>query len=73
MEAQQWQGPGYTDDVTTGSELLSYRRLEVIGMLRGVGGRGVGDYTSLNKPYLALIMGIKALGGRGRPDPIRPI
>ena len=22
-----------------------------IGTLRGVGGRGVGDYTSLNRPY----------------------
>ena len=24
---------------------------EIIGTLRGVGGRGVGDYTSLNRPY----------------------
>ena len=32
----------------------------VIGTLRGVGGRGVGDYTSLNRPYEVLIMGIKA-------------
>ena len=23
----------------------------LIGTLRGVGGRGVGDYTSLNRPY----------------------
>ena len=23
----------------------------IIGTLRGVGGRGVGDYTSLNRPY----------------------
>ena len=23
----------------------------VIGTLRGAGGRGVGDYTSLNRPY----------------------
>ena len=33
---------------------------KLIGTLRGVGGRGVGDYTSLNRPYWVLIMGIKA-------------
>ena len=32
----------------------------IIGTLRGVGGRGVGDYTSLNRPYQVLVMGIKA-------------
>ena len=26
-------------------------KLTFIGTLRGVGGRGVGDYTSLNRPY----------------------
>ena len=34
----------------------------IIGTLSGVGGEGggVGDYTSLNKPYEVLIMCIKA-------------
>ena len=31
----------------------------IIGTLRG--GRGEGDYTSLNRPYSVLIIGIKAL------------
>ena len=30
----------------------------IIGTLRGLGGRGVGDYTSLNRPYYVLIIGI---------------
>ena len=38
----------------------------LIGILRGVGGRGVGDYTSFNWPYYVLIMGIKA------PTPLPP-
>ena len=33
---------------------------QFIGSLRGVGGRGVGDYTSLNMPYYVLSMGMKA-------------
>ena len=32
----------------------------IIGTLRGVRGSGVGDYTSLNRPYWVLVMGIKA-------------
>ena len=37
------------------------RKGDVIRTLRGVGGGGVGDYTSLNRPYYCiLIMGIKA-------------
>ena len=32
----------------------------VIGTLRGGRGRGVGDYTSLNKPYHVLIISAKA-------------
>ena len=32
----------------------------VIRTLRGVRGRGVGDYTSLNRPYQVLTMGMKA-------------
>ena len=31
-----------------------------IGTLRGVRGSRVGDYTSLNRPYEVLIMGIAA-------------
>ena len=31
-----------------------------MGTLRGVRGRGVGDYTSLNRPYQVFIMCIKA-------------
>ena len=30
------------------------------GPFRGVKGRAVGDYTSLNRPYYVLIMGITA-------------
>ena len=37
--------------------------LFIIGTLRGVRGRGVGDYTSLNRPYYVLIMAIKAPKG----------
>ena len=36
------------------------RACSIIGTLKGVGGRGVGDYTSLKKPYKVLIMGVKA-------------
>ena len=32
----------------------------IIGTLAGVGGREVGDYTSLNRPCQVLIIGIKA-------------
>ena len=32
----------------------------IIGTPRGLRGRGVGDYTSLNGPYSVLIMDIKA-------------
>ena len=30
-----------------------------VGTLRGVRGRGVGDYTSLNRPYWVLFVDIK--------------
>ena len=36
---------------------LVFEGANLIGTL---GGRGVGDYTSLNRPFRGLIMGIKA-------------
>ena len=38
------EGPGRFYQGLTGFDL-------VIGTFRGVGGRGVGDYTSQNRPY----------------------
>ena len=45
-------GPGFLNQVPTLKGVYS-----IIGILSGVGGRGVGDYTSLNSPYYVLIMG----------------
>ena len=39
----QCRSPRLRDDLVLG--------YVIIGTLRGVGGRGVGDYTSLNRPY----------------------
>ena len=41
----------------------------IIGTLRGVRGRGVEDYTSLNRRYLALLW---ALRPRTPPSPYPP-
>ena len=45
---------GYAGATSSDAEARSDLRFGhclFIGALRGVGGRGVGDYTSLNKPY----------------------
>ena len=59
------QGSSYMQSIMCRSDCYMYA-VEgsilnfVTGTLKGVGGGGVGDYTSLNRPYWVLIMGTKA-------------